>query len=128
MIGYVMVGTSDLARSAAYYDAVLAPLGLTRVENDAEYVGFAPVTAKDQIEFYVTKPYNGEPASVGNGTMIALLAESRTHVDQFHQTALEQGGKDEGSPGPRPADSEIYYAYARDPDGNKICAFSTPSA
>ena len=127
MIGYVMVGTTDLIRSTAYYDVVLKPLGLVRVEDDAEYAGYAPVANKEQIEFYVTKPFNAEPATVGNGTMIALLAKNRAAVDQFHQIALQSGGIDEGAPGPRPADGEIYYAYARDLDGNKICAYSTAS-
>ncbi len=125
MIGYVMVGAADLVRSASYYDAVLAPLGLIRVENAEEYVAYAPVDAREQIEFYVTKPYNGELPSVGNGNMIALLADSRTQVDQFHHIALQSGGKDEGAPGPRPEDGDVYYAYVRDLDGNKICAFAT---
>lgn len=128
MIGYVMVGTADLERSTAYYDAVLTPLGLVRVEGDAEYVAYAPSTDKKQIEFFVTRPINGKPATAGNGTMIALLAETRAAVDEFHQLALKSGGTDEGSPGPRPEGGSIYYAYARDPDGNKICAFSTAEA
>ena len=124
MIGYVMVGTSDLPRSIAYYDAVLAPLGLVRVENEDEYVAYAPATAQDKIEFYVTNPFNGEPVQPGNGNMIAMLATSRDVVDKFHQAALENGGTDEGAPGPRPADSRVYYAYARDHDGFKLCVYS----
>lgn len=123
MIGYAMVGTCDLQRSSNYYDAVLAPLGLVQVESDDTYVGYAPESDLTSIEFYTTKPFNQEPATCGNGTMIAFMAESRRAVDLFHGTAIENGGTDEGAPGPRPADGTIYYAYARDPDGNKICAF-----
>ena len=125
MIGYAMVGVSDLQRSSHYYDAILAPLGLVQAENDPAYVGYAPTSDPTEIEFYVTKPFNEKPATAGNGTMIAFLADSRRAVDLFHSTALENGGTDEGAPGPRPADGTIYYAYARDPDGNKICAYCT---
>lgn len=124
MIGYAMVGASDLQRSSDYYDAVLTPLGLVRVESDDSYVAYAPKTNPSAIEFYVTKPFDGKPATFGNGTMIAFAAESRRAVGLFHSTALKKGGTDEGAPGPRPADGTTYYAYARDPDGNKICAYS----
>ena len=123
MIGYAMVGASDLQRSSDYYDAVLTPLGLVQIESDSTYVGYAPNSAPTEIEFYVTKPFDQKPVTFGNGTMIAFLTESRRAVDLFHSTALENGGTDEGASGPRPADGTIYYAYARDPDGNKICAF-----
>lgn len=122
MIGYVMVGASDLARSTDFYDTVLAPLGLLKVESTPDYVGYAAKTTPAEIEFYLTKPYNQQAVTSGNGTMIALVAESRSAVDRFHAVALESGGTDEGSPAPRPADGKIYYAYIRDPDGNKICA------
>lgn len=125
MIGYAMVGVSDLQRSSNYYDAILAPLGLVQAESDLAFVGYAPTSDPTEIEFYVTKPFNEKPATAGNGTMIAFLADSRRAVDLFHSTALENGGTDEGAPGPRPADGTIYYAYARDPDGNKICAYCT---
>ena len=123
MIGYAMVGASDLQRSSHYYDAVLTPLGLVQVESNNSYVGYAPKTSPTDIEFYVSKPFDQKPATFGNGTMIAFAAESRHAVDLFHSTALENGGTDEGAPGPHPADGTIYYAYARDPDGNKNCAY-----
>ena len=109
MIGYAMVGASDLQRSSDYYDAVLTPLGLVQVESDSTYVGYAPKSAPTEIEFYVTKPFDQKPPTFGNGTMISFLAESRRAVDLFHGTALENGGTDEGAPGPRPADGTIYY-------------------
>lgn len=123
MIGYAMVGTNDLPRSSDYYDAILTPLGLVRVESNDSYVAYAPKSAPSEIEFYVTKPFDQNPATFGNGTMIAFAAASRRAVELFHTTALESGGTDEGAPGPHPADSAIYYAYARDLDGNKICTF-----
>lgn len=122
MLAYVMVGTSDLPRSIRFYDAALAPLGLFRTENEDDYVGYAPKGDPEKIEFYVTKPYNKEPATSGNGMMISLAADSLAALDDFHVAALANGGSDEGKPGPRPADADICYAYARDPDGNKICA------
>ena len=123
MIGYTMVGARDLQRSSDYYDAILTPLGLVQVETSDSYVAYAPKTTPSEIEFYVTKPFDQKPATSDNGTMIAFAAESRHAVDLFHSTALENGGTDEGAPGPRPTDGTIYYAYARDPDGNKICAY-----
>ena len=70
MIGYAMVGASDLQRSSDYYDAVLTPLGLVQVESDSTYVGYAPKSAPTEIEFYVTKPFDQKPPTFGNGTMI----------------------------------------------------------
>ena len=123
MLGYFMVGTRDLDAASRFYDTVLAPLGLVRVETEDTYVGYSAKDAPENPEFYVTEPYDKQPATSGNGTMIALAAESRERVDQFHASGIANGGKDEGPPGPRPADGKIYYAYIRDLDGNKICAF-----
>lgn len=122
MIGYVMIGSNDLQRAADYYDRVLVPLGLAQVEVTDGYVAFAHVAEPAEIELYITKPFDQKPAAPGNGAMIALRAESRRSVDSFHAIALEHGGRDEGAPGPRPPDGGVYYAYARDHDGNKICA------
>lgn len=118
-----MVGTRDLTAASRFYDDVLAPLGLVRVETEDTYVGYSAKDAPENPEFYVTEPYDKQPATAGNGTMIALSAESRARVDQFHASGIASGGKDEGKPGPRPADGTVYYAYIRDLDGNKICAF-----
>ena len=128
MLAYVMVGTSDLEQSIRFYDAVLAPLGLTRTENESDYVGYAPVAAPRSIEFYVTVPFNREPATFGNGTMISLAADTPAALDEFHSAALANGGTDEGRPGPRPEGADVHYAYVRDPDGNKICACHTMPA
>jgi predicted lactoylglutathione lyase len=118
-----MVGASDLTRSAEFYNAILAPLGLKEVECTKDYVGYAENSDRSKIEFYVTLPFNQEPATSGNGSMVALKATSRQAVDAFHKTALKNRGRDAGTPGPRPENGEIYYAYIWDFDGNKICAF-----
>ena len=117
-----MVGASDLSRSAEFYDAILTPLGLREVERTGNYVGYAANPDQSEIEFYVTLPFNQEPAILGNGSKLVIKVTSRQAVDAFHANALKNGGLDEGAPGPRPEDGEIYYAYTRDFDGNKICA------
>jgi predicted lactoylglutathione lyase len=123
MIGYVMVGTNDLQHAAEFYEKIFAPLDLIQVESNDDYVAYAPDQAPAEIEFYVTKPFDQQVATTGNGTMIALKATSRKAVDIFHATALKNGGLDEGAPGPRPEDGDVYYAYTRDHDGNKICVY-----
>ncbi|MGB5705245.1 MAG: VOC family protein [Arenicellales bacterium] len=123
MLGYFMVGTRDLDSATRFYDTVLKPLDLVRDMTEDTYVGYSAKDAPENPEFNVTEPYNKQPASAGNGTMIALAAETRGLVDKFHASGIASGWTDEGKPGPRPADSSIYYAYIRDLDGNKICAF-----
>lgn len=123
MLAYVMVGSNNIKRSVKFYDAALAPLGLVRTGSDNNYAGYGPKNAPKKSMFYVTKPYNKKKASFGNGTMISLVAKSKRAVDGFHAAAIAAGGKDEGKPGPRPAGGSNYVAYARDPDGNKICAY-----
>ena len=123
MLAYIMVGTNNMKRAAKFYDAALAPLGFARSGGDNTYVGYGPKNAPKKTEFYVTKPYNKKKATFGNGTMISLVAKSRRAVNAFHAAALANGGTNEGKPGPRPAGGSNYVAYARDPDGNKICAY-----
>ncbi len=123
MLAYVMVGSSNIKRSAKFYDAALSPLGLVQTGIGKTYIGYGPKNAPTKTQFYITKPFNKKPATFGNGTMISLAAKSRRAVEGFHAAAIASGGKDEGKPGPRPADGTNYVAYARDPDGNKICAY-----
>ncbi len=123
MIGYAMVGTNDLDCAAAFYDAILAPLGLVRVERVKTYAAYAPETATGAIEFYVTTPFDQRPATYGNGSMIAFAAPTMQALEQFHDVGMQSGGTDEGAPGPREDSSHVCYAYIRDFDGNKICAF-----
>jgi catechol 2,3-dioxygenase-like lactoylglutathione lyase family enzyme len=123
MLAYVMIGSNNIKKSQKFYDAALAPLGLTRTQSDKRYIGYGPKAAPKKSAFFVTKPYNKKAATFGNGTMISLAAKSKKAVAAFHAAALANGGTDEGKPGPRPADGSNYVAYARDPDGNKICAY-----
>ena len=128
MIGYVMVGTNDLDKAIIFYDDVLRELNLKRVETDTEYAAYAPMEKPTEIEFYVTKPFNKEKATNGNGTQISFVTTSRQTVDKFHDIGLRAGGKSEGSGGERPKNSGVYYSYIRDLDGNKICAFTNNKA
>ena len=123
MIGYVMIGTNDLDQSARFYDVIMAPLGLVQVARVETYAAYAPKAAKDAIEFYITTPFDQGPATPGNGTMVALAAPTMQALEQFHRLGLQNGGSDEGAPGRREEGSDICYAYIRDTDGNKICAF-----
>ena len=125
MFAFVTIGTNDLKSSAKFYDEILLPLDIVQVDSDEGYVGYAKINYPEKIELYIMKPYNKEVASIGNGTMITFLTDSKRIVDQFHTIGLENGGIDEGSPGPR--HGEHYYAYLRDLDGNKICAFTPTS-
>lgn len=123
MLAYIMVGSNNIKRSAKFYDAALAPLGLVQTQADKRYIGYGPKAKPKNSQFFVTKPYNKKTATFGNGTMISLAAKSKKEVEAFHKAGLKAGGKDDGKPGPRPADAKNYVAYLRDPDGNKICAY-----
>jgi len=123
MIGYVMVGTNDLTKATKFYDTILVPLGLLQAERTAIYTAYAPNGSKDAVEFYVTIPFDQKFATHGNGTMIALSAPTMLALKQFHRLGLSSGGTDEGAPGLREKGSDVSYAYIRDLDGNKICAF-----
>jgi len=122
MLDYAMVGCTNLIRAAKFYDAIFEPLGYVRAEEDKTYVLYGPKSTPGKGYFYVTRPYNKKGMTPGNGTMITVKAKSRKALAAFHAAGLAAGGKDEGKPGARPADSNEHYAYIRDLDGNKICA------
>ena len=124
MIGFVMVGTNDLSKSITYYDALLDLLDLKRVDTSDDYAAYASKNNPENIEFYVTKPANGDKANFGNGTQISFIADAKEVVEKFHELAVKLGGKSEGGPGERPEGSKVYYSYIRDLDGNKICVFA----
>lgn len=125
LISHVTSGTNDLARAAAFYEAVLAPLGLARIREEESAgidAAFGAPGANIPL-FYAHVPFDGRPATWGNGAHTAFLAPDRAAVDAFHAAALAQDGTDEGAPGLRPQYHASYYAaYARDPDGNKLQA------
>jgi catechol 2,3-dioxygenase-like lactoylglutathione lyase family enzyme len=119
MIGYVTLGTNDLARAAAFYDALLGELGAKRMMENDQFIAWSVKPGAPGLG--ITKPYDKKPATVGNGVMVALHAASKAQVDALHRKALQLGGKDEGAPGPR---GEGFYAgYFRDLDGNKLNLF-----
>ena len=120
MIGYVTLGTNDIARAAEFYDSFFQVIGASRFMETDQFIAWAVAPAKPALS--VTIPFDGNAASVGNGVMVALAVNSREKVDALHQKALDLGGKDEGAPGPR-GDSGFYGAYFRDLDGNKLNAF-----
>lgn len=118
MILNVCLGTRDLARGVAFYDAIAAELGAVRYIETAKSVGWINPAAG--IGLAITVPYDGNIANVGNGTMATIAAKDRAQVDALHAIALANGGSDEGGPGLR--DNGYYVAYFRDPDGNKVNA------
>lgn len=119
MIGYVTLGTNDRRKSAKFYDAVCRELGAERMLENEQFIAWGKPGAVTGIG--LTKPYDGNVASVGNGVMVALEAKDEVQVQRLYAIALANGGTDEGAPGPR---GEGFYAgYFRDPDGNKLNAF-----
>jgi predicted lactoylglutathione lyase len=119
MIGYVTLGTNDLARAAAFYDELLKEVGARRLWEFPR--GIAWGVAEDQPSLCIMTPFDGRPASVGNGVMVALVATSREQVGRVHARALALGGTDEGAVGPR--GDGFYAGYFRDLDGNKLDVF-----
>lgn len=118
---YLTLGTNDLARATRFYDAALAPLGLTRRATEDTEIGYGhPDDSRTRL--WITLPFDGKPATVGNGSMPAFTAASPEAVKAFHSAALAHGGRDEGAPGLRPYGPAFFAAYVRDPDGNKISA------
>ena len=117
MLAYATLGTRDLARAAAFYDAVLAPLGAKRFMEEPGYF-IAWGNSEHGAGLGSTYPFDKQAATVGNGCMVALGAASREQVDAVHAKALELGGSDEGAPGQRYPG--FYAVYFRDLDGNKL--------
>jgi catechol 2,3-dioxygenase-like lactoylglutathione lyase family enzyme len=113
------LGTNDLARAARFYDAMAAELGVGRMMETDRYIAWGKPGGGAGIG--LTSPYDGKPATVGNGVMVAFEARDRAQVERIYRLALSLGGQDEGAPGPR--GEGFYAAYFRDLDGNKLNAF-----
>lgn len=120
MIHYLTLGTNDLARARRFYAPVLASLGLVALHDGDSESSYGPPGAENAALF-VTQPYDGQPATRGNGTMLALTAATPQAVHAFHTASLAHGGTDEGAPGLRYSPT-FYSCYVRDPDGNKLSA------
>ena len=119
MLGYVTLGTNQFEDAASFYDALFEVCGATRLMEVEGFILWG--TSMDVAAIALSKPHNGEPATVGNGVMAAIRADSKEAVDALYNKALELGGADEGPPGPR--GDGFYAAYFRDLDGNKLNAF-----
>jgi len=123
MFSHVCVGTNEFERAEAFYGALCDALGLKLRFSDQKAAAAAWQPAdSDRPLLFLTRPFDGQAATPGNGHMVAFLAENRATVDGSHAIALAHGGSCEGPPGLRPHYHANYYgAYFRDPDGNKIC-------
>lgn len=118
IISHVSVGSNDLERALAFYDAVLATVG---AERKHEVPGVAVGYGKAFPEFWVQTPYDGKAAGIANGVHFCFIAMTREAVHAFYEAALAAGGTDAGAPGPRPMYGDDYYAcYVYDLEGHKI--------
>ncbi len=119
MIGYVTIGTNDLEKAAPFYDTIAKLMDTPRMFEEDNFIAWG--TMEGGAGIGLTKPFNGEPATVGNGVMVALLARDPDHVNEIYNAAIAAGGTDEGAPGLR--GGGFYAGYFRDLDGNKLNAF-----
>ena len=124
MIGYVTLGTNDLQANAPFYDAIAEEMGYGRMMDFDAFIAWGSWEAPGVA---LTQPFDGKEATVGNGVMVALQAKDKAQVDKIYQIAIDNGGSDEGAPGPRGEPDEkgnVFYAgYFRDREGNKLNAF-----
>jgi catechol 2,3-dioxygenase-like lactoylglutathione lyase family enzyme len=119
MIGYVTLGTNDLARAAKFYDSLLGEIGAGRFMESDKFIAWG--TGPTAPGIAVTVPNDGNTATVGNGVMVAIAVDSKEKVDRLYLKALGLGGTDEGPAGPR--GDQFYAGYFRDLDGNKLNFF-----
>ena len=128
MIGYVTLGTNNIEQARNFYDQLLAEVSLVQMMQTEDARGFTMYgTAAGLPILAVTKPHDGNPATVGNGSMLALSLDSQDDINRLYAKALELGGCDDGAPGYRGPERDgagFYGAYFRDLDGNKICAYN----
>ena len=119
MIGYVTLGTNNLEKAARFYDDLFAVIGAGRAMEGDTFIAWAASPTSPAVS--IIEPYDGNAATVGNGTMVALVVDKPEKVHEVHARALELGGANEGDPGPR--QDGFYAGYFRDLDGNKLNAF-----
>lgn len=129
VLGYVTLGADDLPAAVAFYDAVLATLGLAQLYAFEGWTGYGREGDAQGQTLWVCKPFDGQAARAGNGVMLGFYAPTPEVVDAFYAAAMAHGGADEGPPGLRPQYGEGWYAaYVRDPQGNKLACVRTPPA
>jgi len=117
IISHLSIGTNNFDRAVTFYDKVLSTLGCKQLMKHPGAVAYG----KEFPEFWVQTPFNGEPATIGNGSHIGFIANTKEAVHAFHEAALSEGGTDDGAPGPRPDYGDAYYGcFIKDLDGNKI--------
>lgn len=122
MLNYATVGSNRAAEANAFYAELLTLVGMAKMFDHPS--GGAVFSASDGRMFGVLGPFDGKPASVGNGSMVGFQMPTRAAAAAFHAKALELGGTCEGAPGLRgPEEIGAYFAYMRDLDGNKLCAY-----
>ena len=120
MIGYVTLGTNNKKKAEKFYDELLKEIGGKRFMETDQFTAYS--SSQDKPGIGITTPFDGKPATIGNGTMVALVVDSPDKVNAFYQKAISLGAKDEGKPGPR-GEGGFYAAYFRDLDGNKLNVF-----
>jgi predicted lactoylglutathione lyase len=118
-VGYVTLGTNDLEKACAFYDALMGTINFSRIWDDGSLVIWGK--SMEEAAVGVTPPFDGEAASVGNGVMVAMQMDDEKQVQAFYDKAIALGATDEGAPGQRI--SNFYAGYFRDLDGNKMNAF-----
>jgi hypothetical protein len=124
MIGYVTLGTNKFSDAAEFYDALFTTIGAGRIMQSDTFIAWSTGAGSPAVS--IIKPFDQQPATVGNGTMVAIALATPEKVDAFHAKALELGGTDEGAPGVR--FDNFYAGYFRDLDGNKLNAFCMTDA
>jgi catechol 2,3-dioxygenase-like lactoylglutathione lyase family enzyme len=120
ILGYGTVGSNKLTEARAFYDELLGSAGLTPLFEHPS--GGRIYGLNGSLVFGVLGPYDGKPATVGNGSMFAFRLETPDEVRAFHAKAVALGGKDEGAPGER--GPKMFFSYFRDREGNKLCAYA----
>jgi len=121
MIGYITLGTNNKEKAEQFYDELMKVIGVGRILETKQFTAYGP--SMQETGFSITKPYDGKPATVGNGSMIAFNVDSKEKVQQFYDKAIELGATEEGAPGPR-GETGFYAGYFRDLDGHKLNVFT----
>jgi lactoylglutathione lyase len=121
MFPHIVVGGRDLDEAKRFYDAVLAPLGITLFRDERAIGWLVYRKGSERPSFEICRPIDGKPATYGNGVNIGFLAPDRAAVRAAHAAGLASGGTSDGDPGPRAYHAHWYGGYLRDPTGNKLC-------